>query len=108
MNKLTMLLALLALPLGAAADCLPSPPEIGDIGPDSALVCHMLQRLYPGAALREEGRAIHSPTAVSVHASVDGRPISVSYLLSGYSWRLERNDARLADFAVPAHAPETK
>lgn len=105
---LLALLALLALPLGALADCVPDPPEIGDIGPDSALVCRTLQRLYPGVALRVDGRTIRSPTEVSVHASVDGRPLRLGYRLSGFSWQLEHSDARLADFAPPADATKTE
>ncbi|NEV64869.1 hypothetical protein [Thiorhodococcus minor] len=108
MHKQTLLLALFTCALGAQADCVPSPPEIGDIGPDSTLVCRTLQQLYPGAALREEGRAIRSPTEVVVHASVDGRPITLSYALSGYRWRLQQDDARLAENVRAGASPETE
>jgi hypothetical protein len=48
-----------------------------------------------------EGRAIHSPTEVSVMASVDGQPVSLNYELSGYTWRLNQTAARVANVPSP-------
>ncbi len=71
-----LILAVLPVAFGAQAGCLPDAVEMGDIGPDSAIVCDELERLYPGATLAVETRTIHSPTEVSVIAAVDGASIS--------------------------------
>ena len=43
------------------------------------------------------GRAVHSPTTVSVDVSIDGQPMELRYDLSGYHWRLDRTRAGVAD-----------
>jgi hypothetical protein len=96
MIKQTLILSLLPVAVGAHARCASDPPEIGDIGPSSELVCAALEHQFPDASLKVVGRSIHSPTEVSVAASVDGRPIAVRYELSGYTWRLDRHGARIA------------
>lgn len=96
MNKI-LILTLLPIALAASANCVTDAPEIGDIGPDSDLVCKALEGQFPGAAVTVEGRAIHSPTEVSVTASVDGRPVSLNYELTGYAWRLDQAATRVAD-----------
>ncbi len=100
MIKPTLTLALLPLAFATQAACLTDPPEMGDIGPSSNLVCAELERQFPGAALAVTGRAIHSPTAVSVGVSVDSQPMELRYDLSGYRWRLDQAGAGVAD--VPA------
>jgi hypothetical protein len=100
MNKI-LTLALLPITVAASANCVTDAPEIGDIGPSSALVCTALESRHPGTALTVEGRAIHSPTEVSVMASVDGRPVSLNYELSGYTWRLDQAAARVANVPSP-------
>ena len=85
MNR-TLILTLLPVALSANAACLTDPPEIGDIGPGSELVCQELTQRFPGATLAVEGRSIHSPTDVKVSASVDGRPILLAYRLAGFTW----------------------
>jgi hypothetical protein len=97
MIRQTLILAVLPAAFATQAACVSDPPEIGDIGPGSELVCAGLERRFPGANLAVEGRSIHSPTEVSVDVSVDGRPLALSYTLSGYSWRLDDTGARVAD-----------
>jgi len=87
--KTTIILALLPVALGANASCVTDPPEIGDIGPGSGLVCQELMQHYPDAALAVDGRSIHSPTEVTVTASVDGRPIRLAYRLTGFTWSID-------------------
>ena len=96
MNKI-LTLTLLPFTLTASANCGTDAPELGDIGPSSELVCKALESRYPGAAMTVDGRAIHSPTEVSVMASVDGQPVSLNYELSGYTWRLDQTAARIAN-----------
>lgn len=81
--------ALFPIALGANATCVTDPPEIGDIGPGSGLVCQELMQHYPDAAIAVVGRSIHSPTEVTVTASVDGRPILLAYRLTGFTWSVD-------------------
>jgi hypothetical protein len=103
MIKQTLILAILPVAVGAHATCLTDPPEMGDIGPSSELVCNGLQHRFPGAALVVEGRSIRSPTEVAVVASVDGKRVSLHYELAGYAWQLAETGSRIADVsAAPA------
>lgn len=95
--KTMFILVLLSVALGANATCVTDPPEIGDIGPSSGLVCQGLTQRYPRAALAVEGRSIHSPTEVRVTASVDGRPILLAYRLTGFTWSLDDTGNGVAD-----------
>lgn len=97
MMKLTLTLALLPAAFATQATCLTDPPEMGDTGPSSHLVCAQLERQFPGAALAVTGRAVHSPTAVSVDVSIDGQPMELRYDLSRYQWRLHPTGAGVAD-----------
>ena len=108
MIKPTLTLAILPLAFAAHATCLNDPPEIGDIGPSSQIVCTELARMFPGAALKVVGRSIHSPTEVAVAASVNGRPIALRYKLSRYTWRLERSAGRIAAVPVPEVGMSTR
>jgi hypothetical protein len=96
-----LILSLLPAAVGAQASCLTDAPEIGDIGPGSDLVCDQLRDQFPGAALAIENRVIHSPTGVSVLASVNGAPIELRYDLTGYVWHLTSTDTGMADHAAP-------
>jgi hypothetical protein len=96
-----LILSLLLAAGGAQAACLTDAPEIGDIGPGSDLVCDQLRDQFPGAALAVENRVIHSPTGVSVLASVNGAPIELRYDLTGYVWQLTKTDTGMADHAAP-------
>jgi hypothetical protein len=98
--KRMLILSMLPVAVGAQATCVTDAPEIGDIGPSSELVCGQLEDRFAGAELAVEGRSIHSPTAVSVVASVDGRPVLLRYELSGYTWRLDETGARIPDVPV--------
>ncbi|MCG6862232.1 MAG: hypothetical protein LJE70_13300 [Chromatiaceae bacterium] len=100
MNR-ALILATLLVALGASANCVMDPPEMGDIGPSAALVCNRLGSQLPGASLVIEGRSIHSPTEVSVVASVNGTPVSLRYELFGYTWRLDERSVSDAKEAWP-------
>ena len=56
--------------------------------PGSELVGNEQEHQSPGAVLAIEGRSIHSPTEVSVAATVDGRHMGLRYRLTGADWRL--------------------
>jgi hypothetical protein len=100
MTKTVIVLAtLLASPYVSAA-CVTDQPELGDIGPSAELVCRALSLRFPAAELAVENRAIHSPNAVSVEASVDGKPISLSYVLSAFRWRLDAPEALTVGVSV--------
>jgi len=88
MNRM-LILTLLPVALSANADCLTDPFEIGDIGPSSGLVCQELAQRFPGATLAVEGRFIHSPSEVTVSASVDGRPILLAYRVTRFTWKAD-------------------
>ena len=100
MIRQMLILAILPVAVGANATCLMDPPEMGDIGPSSELVCNGLQHRFPGAALVVEGRSIHSPTEVSVVASVDGKRVTLRYGITGYAWQLNEMDTRIADVSA--------
>lgn len=97
-------LAILPLALSAGATCVTEPAEMGDIGPSAVLVCHDLERRFPGSALMVGALSIHSPTEVSVSVSVDGRPILMRYTLAGFSWNPCDLGFRIADAAVARSA----
>jgi hypothetical protein len=106
--KRFLILAILPVAVGATGNCVTGPAEMGDIGPSFALVCNELERRFPGAALAVEDLAIHSATEVSVITSVDGRPIPMSYSLTGFSWTLNDAGMRTAEAGtlptgLPAH-----
>jgi hypothetical protein len=101
MIKQLLILGLLPIAVAAGATCVNDPPEIGDIGPSSELVCSALERQFPRATLAVAGRSIHSPSDVTVLASINGRPVSLRYHLSGYSWELGNNGGRIADVPKP-------
>lgn len=105
MNRL-LSIAMLPVALGANATCLTDPPEIGDIGPSSGLVCQELAQRYPGAALAVVGHSIHSPTEVGVRASVDGRTVPLRYTLAGFEWVADEAGSRSARTAsAPSNLP---
>lgn len=82
-----LLLSLLPLATSVPAACITNPPEIGDIGPDSELVCRQLGGRFASADLAILDRTVHSPNDVTVDASVHGMPVQIRYELIGYSWR---------------------
>ncbi len=98
-------LTMLPITLGAQATCVTPPLEIGDIGPSYTLVCAELERRFPDAALAVEDLAIHSPTQVSVIASVDSQPMPMRYSLTGYIWALDESGLRTADAASAPDSP---
>jgi len=95
--KPIIILALLPLALGAEASCVPDPPEMGDIGPGSGLVCQQLMQRHPGTALAVVGRSIRSPSDVSIQVSVDGRPVVLAYRLTGFTWRADDSSSDVAE-----------
>jgi hypothetical protein len=96
MIKQALPLVMLTIPPGATGACRTDQPEIGDIGPDSELVCKELVSRFPRADLAVTGRVIRSAKEVSVGARVDGRPLALHYVLSGYRWQLASTGDRLA------------
>jgi hypothetical protein len=100
MIKTVIVLAtLLASPYVSAA-CSTDQPELGDIGPSAELVCQGALAALPRGRAGGREPLIHSPTAVSVEASVDGKPISLSYVLAGFRWRLDAPEALTVGVSV--------
>lgn len=99
--KRFLILTLLPATLGVHAACLPDAPELGDIGPASERVCNLLEDRFPGARLTVDDRSIHSPTAVTVSASVNGRRVQLDYRLIGLTWALDSGAVPIAGRAVP-------
>jgi hypothetical protein len=89
MIQRALTLAILSTAMGADAACLMDPPELGDIGPGSAIVCRDLESRFPDAELVVAGREILSAARVAVTALVNRGPVSLRYRLDGYAWRLE-------------------
>jgi len=73
----------------AHAACLPDSPELGDIGPDSQLVCMMLESHSPNSKISVIDRKIQSHKRMSVIVDVDGRTESLNYTLIGADWILK-------------------
>ncbi len=72
----------------AGAGCLTSTLEIGDTGPDDAVVCDEIESLYPGSEVAILDRTIHSANRMSVAIELDGKRQDLVYRLSGFQWRL--------------------
>ena len=99
--KQMLILSMLPVAVSAQAACVTDAPEIGDIGPSSEVVCDQLEGRFDGAVLVVEGRSIHSPTEVSVHASVDGTPVRMRYELTGYTWHLDAAENSTSNAPIP-------
>ena len=87
MNRALFLIIAMSLSSLSYGTCQNSSYEIGDTGPDDALVCIMLNSRYPGSEIRIVNREIHDANRVSVLVEVDDRPQRFEYLLNGYEWR---------------------
>jgi len=88
MIRQTLLFAALPAAFAASADCITDPPEIGDLGPSSELVCAELERRFPGAVSAVEDRTIVAADAVAVQVSVNGHTVILDYGLTGFDWTL--------------------
>ena len=108
MFKQALILAMLPFAVSANASCVTVPLEMGDIGPGSELVCNELEHRFPGAVLAIQGRSIHSPTEVSVAATVDGRPMGLRYRLTGADWRLVDPGAGVLDAGTQGSSPSIR
>ena len=97
MTKHTMLFGLMTFTANTHAACLDNPPELGDTGPDSELVCREMEQSYAGSTLAVAGRTVHSGESVSVHVIVDGVPATRNYRLSGVSWRVTELQGAIPD-----------
>ncbi|MCG6897845.1 MAG: hypothetical protein LJE60_12170 [Thiocapsa sp.] len=96
----------LATASAAQAACRADPPEIGDIGPDSELVCRGLEQRFPNAELAVEGRSIHTPTEVTVRVSVDGEERPLRFSLAGFTWHLRQAEGDAAGVHTAAVTSE--
>ncbi|MCW8908558.1 MAG: hypothetical protein OQL28_15040 [Sedimenticola sp.] len=89
MLKVLMIPLTLLLSSSVHAGCQMDPPELGDIGPDSGLVCEMLEHQHPySAQIRVLDRALYSRNRVRVMVALDNHPASLLYDLVGANWRL--------------------
>ena len=87
MFKRTMLILAMLVVSRVNADCFQDTLEIGDIGPESQLVCDRLESMYPGKHIEITGRHIRSQNAVTILLTIDGQKEALSYRLSGADWR---------------------
>lgn len=101
MNKFAFIVGVLVLSFDAHANCLLDAPEIGDIGPDSGVVCRELEPRFPGSTIAIENRSIHSPESISVLVSVNAKPMAMRYELSGAAWRLSEGVGATVQEARP-------
>ena len=88
MLRTTLLTLTLTVSSGSYGACLTDSPEIVDIGPDSSLICNMLESRLPQSDIAILDRQIHSPNTISVIVSVDEQPESLTYTLTGADWKL--------------------
>ncbi|UHD15019.1 hypothetical protein [Thiocapsa bogorovii] len=86
MMKLPLIVGLSFATFEGFAICTPDPPEIGDIGPVSELVCRDLKQRFPDSTTAVENRTIRSPERVEILVSVDGEPMVLGYELDGFVW----------------------
>jgi hypothetical protein len=96
-----LILSLLTIAASAKATCLIDSPEIGDTGPGSELVCRQLEGRFASAHLAVLDRTIRSPTEVTVHTSVNGKPVPIQHELIGYTWRPTITGQGIADAPRP-------
>jgi hypothetical protein len=89
MTKLLLTSCLSLMTFEGLAMCTPDPPEIGDIGPVSELVCTELERRFPDSITAVENRTIRSPEKVEILVSVDGKAMVLDYELAGFVWELD-------------------
>jgi hypothetical protein len=87
MTKLPLIACLSFGTFEGLAMCTPDPPEIGDIGPVSELVCRDLEQRFPDSTTAVENRTIRSPERVEVLVSVDGKSMVLGYELAGFVWK---------------------
>jgi hypothetical protein len=101
MTKLPLIACLSFAMSEGMATCIPDPPEIGDIGPVSELVCRDLETRFPGSIKAVENRTIRSPEKVEILVSVDGKSMVLGYELSGFVWEpVPLKDGSEAGFAA--------
>ena len=86
MFKRTILILILLAVSNANADCLQDTLEIGDIGPESQLVCDRLDSMYPGKHIEITGREIRSQSNMTIYLTIEGQKDSLSYRLVGANW----------------------
>jgi hypothetical protein len=86
MTKLPLIACLSFATFEGLAMCTPDPPEIGDIGPVSELVCRDLEKRFPDWITAVENRTIRSPERVEILVSVDGKSMVLGYELEGFVW----------------------
>jgi hypothetical protein len=87
MTRLPLIACLSFATFEGMAMCTPDPPEIGDIGPVSELVCRDLEQRFPESITAVENRTIRSPERVEVLVSVDGKSMVLGYELAGFVWK---------------------
>ena len=92
MNKLLFAGLFFASVSITEARCVVDATEVGDIGPDSERVCHMLLQRMPAAEIEILTREIKSRNAVSLTIEVDGQLRTLDYRLAGMDWVLSETD----------------
>lgn len=89
MSKVIMILISVLLTSTVYGGCEIDSAELGDNGPESLLVCNMLEQQHPYAKnIKVLDREPHSRSRVRVLIAVDNRQVSLLYDLVGANWRL--------------------
>lgn len=101
MPKAIMILVTVLLAPAVYGGCQVDSPELGDIGPESLLVCKMLEHQHPySGSIKVLGREPYSRNRVRVFIEVDNRQASLLYDLVRANWHLV--DFRLTSDTDPA------
>ncbi len=90
MFKTTILTLGLLVVFNANAGCLPDSVELGDIGPESQLVCEKLESMYPDKHIVITGRELMSHNDVTILLTVEAQEVSLNYRLVGADWKLSQ------------------
>lgn len=91
MFKIVLLSLALSLSTVVNGSCLPDPPELGDIGPDSNVVCQLLESWLPESNIAILDRNFPAYDTVSITVEVDGRHETIEYKLERADWKLTKS-----------------
>ena len=86
MYRTLALLSALSVSSLSYGACIQDSYELGDIGPDSRIVCKALDS--KAGDIKIVSRAIQAADAVTVTVDVDGQTQALDYKLVGANWKL--------------------
>jgi hypothetical protein len=92
MHRLLLLPVAMCLTFQTNAACRQDTVEVGDTGPDDAIVCAFLESLDAGTDAWIVNRYILTADRVSLAIVRGGKPLRLEYQLSGVQWQLKDNN----------------